>query len=65
MNLQPQVHLTYREASGEKTPLMIMDHNHLYYVLSGIMGMGDLIERVRRHASQTGEAYLASNEFNV
>lgn len=54
-----------QEASGEKTPLLLMDHRHLYLVLSGIMGMGDLIERIRRHASQTCEAYLAPSDFNT
>ena len=51
------------EASGEKTPLLLLDHAHLYLVLGGIMGLSDVIERIRRHASQTGEAYLASNQF--
>lgn len=54
-----------QEASGERTPLLLLDHGHLYFVLSGIMGMGDLIERIRRHASQTCEAYLASCDFNT
>ena len=52
-----------REASGDKTPLLLLDHGHLYLALSGIMGLSDVIERVRRHASQTGEAYLSANEF--
>ncbi len=54
-----------KEASGEKTPLLLMDHSHLYYVLSGIMSMGDIIDRIRRHASQTSEAYLSPNKFNA
>lgn len=53
-----------QEASGDKTLLLLMDHNHLYYVLRGIMSMGDIIERIRRHASQTSEAYLPPNKFN-
>lgn len=52
-----------KEGSGAKTPLLLLDHSHLYLVLSGIMGMGDVIDRIRRHASQTGEAYLAAREF--
>lgn len=52
-----------KEASGAKTPLLLLDHTHLYLVLGGIMGMGDVIDRIRRHASQTGEAYLAGGEF--
>jgi hypothetical protein len=53
-----------KEASSAKTPLLLLDHSHLYLVLGGIMGMGDVIGRIRRHASQTGEAYLAVKDFN-
>lgn len=53
-----------QEASGDKTPLLLFDHSHIYLVLSGIMGLGEVIERVRRHASQTGEAYLSTNDFS-
>ena len=52
-----------QEASGERTPMLLLDHSHLYMVLGGIMGLGDLVNRVRRHASQTGEAYLAAEDF--
>ena len=52
-----------QEASGERTPMLLLDHNHLYMVLGGVMGLGDLVNRVRRHASQTGEAYLAIDDF--
>ncbi len=53
-----------KEASGDKTPILLLDHSHLYLVLGGIMGFADVIERVRRHASQTGEAYLAASDFS-
>ena len=52
------------EASGERTPILLMDHGHIYYVLGGIMGMPDVINRIRRHASQAGEAYLPANQFS-
>ena len=52
------------EASGDRTPLLLLDHSHLYLVLGGIMGLSDVIERLRRHASQTGEAYWAASEFS-
>jgi len=52
-----------KEASGDRTPLLLMDHGHIYLVLGGIMGLADVIERIRRHASQTGDAYLPANEF--
>lgn len=53
-----------QEASGARTPLLLLDHTHLYLVLGGIMGLGEVIDRVRRHASQTGEAYLSVPDFN-
>ena len=52
-----------KEASSAKTPLLLLDHSHLYLVLGGLMGIGDVIDRLRRHASQTGEAYLAAKDF--
>lgn len=52
------------DASGSKTTLIIMDASHLYLFLSGAMGFGEIISRVRRHASQTGEAYLPASKFN-
>jgi len=51
------------EASGERTPLLLLDHNHLYLVLCGIMQLSEVVNRVRRHASQTGEAYLEASKF--
>lgn len=53
-----------KEASSERTPLLLLDHGHLYLVLGGIMSLGEVIERVRRHASQTGEAYLPAGSFS-
>jgi hypothetical protein len=52
------------EASGNKTPLLLLDHGHIYLVLGGMMGLADVIERIRRHASQTGEAYLSVSDFS-
>jgi Restriction endonuclease len=52
------------EASGDRTPLLLLDHSHLFLVLGGIMSLAEVIARVRRHASQTGEAYLSASEFS-
>ncbi len=52
------------DASGSKSTLLILDAGHLYLFLSGAMSFSDIISRVRRHASQTGEAYLPANRFN-
>jgi hypothetical protein len=54
-----------KEASGAKTPILLLDHGHIYMVLGGIMGLADVIDRVRRHASQTSEAYLSTNDFTA
>lgn len=51
------------EASGQKSPLLLLDHSHLYMVLQGIEGFADVVRRVRRHSSQTGQAYLATTDF--
>ncbi|MDE2973482.1 MAG: hypothetical protein OXU64_01995 [Gemmatimonadota bacterium] len=53
------------EASGTRTPLLLLDHGHVYFVLHGVMTLAEVINRVRRHASQTGEAYLSVEGFNT
>lgn len=52
------------EASGRQTKLMLLDAMHLYLFLSGATSFADIVSRVRRHASQTGEAYLPVANFN-
>lgn len=52
------------QASGRKTTLLLFDAMHLYLFLSGTLPFGDIISRVRRHASQTGEAYIAVANFS-
>jgi hypothetical protein len=51
------------EASGDRTPLLLMDHRHLYFLLSGVITLRELVGRIRRHSSQTGEALLAPESF--
>ena len=53
------------EASGTRTPLLLFDHGHVYLVLTGAMTLAEVINRVRRHASQTGEAHLSVEDFNT
>ena len=50
-------------ASGHRTPLLLVDHSHVLLMLRTEMKLAEVIDRVRRHASQTGEAYLAASEF--
>ena len=50
-------------ASGKKTPLLLLDHTHIYGVLGGVTNFRDVVERIRRHCSQTGHAYLAAGDF--
>jgi hypothetical protein len=45
-------------ASIPRTPLLLLDHSHLYTLLSGTVTLADMIGRVRRHSSQTSQAYL-------
>jgi hypothetical protein len=51
------------QASGRKTTLLLLDAVHLYLFLSGTLSIQDILSRVRRHASQTGEAYLPAAKF--
>jgi hypothetical protein len=51
------------EASRDKTPMLLLDSNHIYMLLSRVLSFTDLVERARRHCSQTGRAYLGTNEF--
>ena len=52
------------QASGRKTALLLLDAMHLYLFLSGTLTFTDIVSRVRRHASQTGESYLSAGKFN-
>jgi len=52
------------DASGNKTPLILIDYSHIYLFLTGGMKFNEIISRVRRHASQTGESYLPVNFFS-
>ena len=49
--------------SGERSPILLLSYQHLYAVLGGVLKMGELIARVRRHASQTGRAYFRLDEL--
>ncbi|WP_373533048.1 restriction endonuclease [Vampirovibrio sp.] len=51
-------------ASHDRTPLILLDHAHFYtFILPGTMSLTDVIRRVSRHASQSGEAFLAAKDF--
>ncbi|MWV18260.1 hypothetical protein F3I16_19645 [Pseudomonas sp. L-22-4S-12] len=52
-----------KEASGKKTTLLLLDASHIYLVLTGGMPCIDVVRRVRRHASQTGESLLPVASF--
>jgi hypothetical protein len=51
-------------ASGPRTPLLLLDHGHVYLALAGSATFAEIIDRIRRHASQTGDAYLAPAAFH-
>ena len=52
-------------ASEAQTPLLLLDHNHLYLALHSGTRLDEVVRRVRRHASQTGKAYLAPADFGL
>lgn len=51
------------EASKDRTKILLLDHSHVYHVLGGHISFPDLIDRLKRHASQTGCAYLSAAEL--
>lgn len=51
------------QASGRKTLIILLDHGHVYLVLSGSWTLEEVVSRVRRHASQTARAFLPASEF--
>ena len=51
-----------QEASGRQTKLLLLDAFHLYLFLQGVISFSEIIARVRRHASQTGESYLEAGK---
>lgn len=51
------------EASGKKTTMLLMDASHIYLALTGGMHIADIVRRIRRHASQTGESMLPVAAF--
>lgn len=51
------------EASGRKTTLLLLDASHLYLFLTGALHFSEIVSRIRRHASQTGESYLPVARF--
>lgn len=51
------------EASGKRTTMLLLDASHIYTVLTGGMNLAEVIRRVRRHASQTGESHLPVTSF--
>lgn len=52
------------EASGRGSVIMLLDSQHIFMCLSGQLRFEDIISRIRRHASQTGEAYLEASKFS-
>lgn len=51
------------EASRAGSPLLLLDHQHIYLVLTGGSTFDAVVKRVRRHASQEGKAYLPVASF--
>jgi len=56
--------IAIQQASGSLSKLLLLDGSHLYLFLQGAVTLPELIARVRRHASQTGDAYLPSAQWS-
>ncbi len=52
-----------KEASGSRTTILLMDSTHIYLYLTGAMNLEEIISRIRRNASQTGESFLPVEKF--
>jgi len=52
-----------KEASGRQTKLLLLDASHRYLFLQGGIRFPEIISRIRRHASQTGESYLEATKL--
>ena len=52
-----------QSASGDRTPFLLFDSQHIYMLLTGVGDLKFLIERTRRHSSRTGLSYLAPADF--
>lgn len=50
-------------ASGPRSLILLLDYSHLYLLLTGAMTFTELVTRIGRHSSQTGEAYLPVSQF--
>ncbi|SMO92528.1 restriction endonuclease [Fodinibius sediminis] len=50
-------------ASGKRSLLLLLDAQHIYMALAGTLKFDEIISRVRRHASQTGESFLKVSGF--
>ena len=53
------------EASKGRTMILLFDYNHIFLLLRGTINFCELIDRAKRHAAQTGEAYLSATAFSV
>ena len=51
------------EAKIGRTMVLLLDYNHIFLLLRGTISFSELIDRVKRHAAQTGEPYLAVTSF--
>lgn len=51
------------EASFSRSPLLLLEASHIYFVLNGLATFPDLLRRVRRHSSQEGAAFLSVSDF--
>lgn len=51
------------EASGPRSLVLLMTSVHVFHILQGVMSFEEMVKRIRRHASQTGEPRLLPQDF--
>jgi len=53
-----------KAASRDRTPMLLMDSSHVYLILCGQMTLPEVVQRIKRHAAQTGDSFLPVRKFS-
>lgn len=51
------------EANKGRTMVLLFDYSHIFLLLRGTLDFCELVDRAKRHAAQTGGAYLSATAF--
>ena len=50
--------LAIEEASGVRTPLLLLDHNHIYLILNYLISPDNLVQKLRYLTKKSGDSYI-------